>query len=275
MLKPGPIGIFDSGYGGLTILKELQKVLPEYDFIYLGDNARAPYGTRSFQTVYKYTLQCVKELFNRNCNLIVLACNTASAKALRTIQQNDLPHIHPDKRVLGIIRPTVEVIANYTQNQKVGILGTPGTISSQSYIIEINKFFPQLQVFQQACPLWVPLVENFEHENEGADYFVKKYLSELFCQDPAIDCLLLACTHYPLLLNKINKYLPPNVLVVTQDFIVANSLKQYLIKHSAMNEVCSKNGKTEYLTTENSELFNRLASLFLGINVSSTEIELS
>ncbi|MCC7050440.1 MAG: glutamate racemase [Bacteroidia bacterium] len=272
MLNPNPIGVFDSGYGGLTILKELKKQLPAYDFIYLGDNARAPYGTRSFNTVYKFTLQNVNELFARGCNLIILACNTASAKALRTIQKNDLPEINSEKRVLGIIRPTAEVIGQYTLNKQIGILGTQGTVNSESYILEIHKFFPDIKVYQQACPMWVPLVENFEHESNGADYFVKKYLDELFKQSSSIDCILLACTHYPLLLKKIKQYLPAGVQIVTQETLVANSLQDYLQRHITLEKLCSKNNKTQYLTTENLQLFNKQASLFLGEEIIAEEI---
>jgi glutamate racemase len=275
MLKPGAIGVFDSGYGGLTILKELQFQLPNYDYIYLGDNARAPYGTRSFNTVYKFTLESVNELFKRGCNLIILACNTASAKALRTIQQNDLPLISSEKRVLGIIRPTAEIIGTYTNTNSIGILGTYGTVKSESYTIEIHKFFPEVKVYQQACPMWVPLVENFEHTGEGADYFVKEYLNDLFAQNKNIDSLLLACTHYPLLIEKIKKYSPQNVNIITQDKIVAAGLKEYLSRHSKMDNACTKNGKTIYLTTENNELFNKQASLFLGKEIVSEEISLN
>ena len=275
MLKPGAIGVFDSGYGGLNILKELQFQLPNYDYIYLGDNARAPYGTRSFNTVYKFTLESVNELFKRGCNLIILACNTASAKALRTIQQNDLPLISSEKRVLGIIRPTAEIIGTYTNTNSIGILGTYGTVKSESYTIEIHKFFPEVKVYQQACPMWVPLVENFEHTGEGADYFVKEYLNDLFAQNKNIDSLLLACTHYPLLIEKIKKYSPQNVNIITQDKIVAAGLKEYLSRHSKMDNACTKNGKTIYLTTENNELFNKQASLFLGKEIVSEEISLN
>jgi glutamate racemase len=273
MLNPGSIGVFDSGYGGLTILKELQRQLPDYDYIYLGDNARAPYGTRSFNTVYKFTLESVNELFKRGCNLVILACNTASAKALRSIQQNDLPLISNEKRVLGIIRPTAEIIGSFTTTKNIGVLGTYGTVKSESYTIEINKFFPDLHVYQQACPLWVPLVENFEHLSEGADYFVKKYIDELFKKNNSIDCLLLACTHYPLLIEKIKKHIPEDVKIITQDTIVAESLKDYLNRHDALNKACTRNGNTIYLTTENNELFNKQASLFLGMEIISQEIQ--
>ena len=207
-MSKGPIGIFDSGYGGLTVLKEIRTTLPRYDYIYLGDNARAPYGPRSFDTVYHYTLECVRWFFDQGCPLLVLACNTASAKALRTIQQKDLQHLDPTKRVLGVIRPTTEVIGNFSTTKRVGILGTAGTVLSNSYPIEIEKFFPEVQVFQEACPMWVPLVENNEHHSAGADYFIKKHLDALLEQDTSIDAVLLACTHYPLLTEKIQKYLP-------------------------------------------------------------------
>ncbi|HSZ87302.1 MAG TPA: glutamate racemase, partial [Puia sp.] len=238
-----PIGVFDSGYGGLTILKDLENKLPGYDFIYLGDNARAPYGTRSFESVYRYTLECVKWFFNNGCPLIVLACNTASAKALRTIQQNDLPKMNPQNRVLGVIRPTTEVIGNFTKTNNIGILATNGTVQSNSYKIEIEKFFPDLNVFQQACPMWVPLIENNEHNNAGADYFVKEGIDKLMSQSKDIDTILLGCTHYPLLINKIRQYVSPEVQIVSQVKIVADSLADYLKRHPEIDERCSKNGE--------------------------------
>ena len=216
-----PIGIFDSGYGGLTVMKEILRVLPGYDYVYLGDNARAPYGSRSFETVYKYTLEAVRWFFNQNCPLVVLACNTASAKALRSIQQHDLPTLNPHARVLGVIRPTTEIIGNFSKSGKVGIVATSGTVNSESYLIEIEKFFPNLRVYQEACPMWVPLVENNEFDSPGADYFVKKHLDSLFSNDPGIDTLLLACTHYPLLMEKIKKFSGSNVKVLSQGEIVA------------------------------------------------------
>ena len=235
----GSIGVFDSGYGGLTVLKEIVRKLPQYDYIYLGDNSRAPYGNRSFETVYHYTLQCVQWLFNQGCPLVILACNTASAKALRTIQQNDLPKIDPDKRVLGVIRPTSEIIGKYTKNKKVGILATKGTVQSQSYVIEINKFFPNVHVEQEACPMWVPLVENKEHESHGADYFIRKNINELLRKDRNIDTILLACTHYPLLKKKIEEYVPVDVTILSQGEIVANSLADYLERHPEIEQQIS------------------------------------
>ncbi|HEX4375465.1 MAG TPA: glutamate racemase, partial [Puia sp.] len=226
-----PIGVFDSGYGGLTVLKELEKKLPGYDFIYLGDNARAPYGNRSFESVYAYTLECVKWFFDNGSPLVVLACNTASAKALRTIQQNDLPKMNPDNRVLGVIRPTTEVIGNFTKTNNIGILATNGTVRSDSYKIEIEKFFPDLNVFQQACPMWVPLIENNEHNSAGADYFVKEGIDTLMSQSKNIDTILLGCTHYPLLINKIRQYVSPEIQIISQGKIVADSLADYLKRH--------------------------------------------
>ena len=223
-MKPGPIGVFDSGYGGLTVLKEFADLLPELDYMYLGDNARTPYGTRSFETIYEYTLESVKYLFDQGCPLIILACNTASAKALRTIQQRDLPKIDSTKRILGVIRPTTEIIGNLSTTGHVGILGTSGTINSQSYLIEIKKFFPHLSVTQEACPMWVPLVENQEFENEGADFFIKQHIERLIEKDPNIDTLLLACTHYPLLLKRIKKFVPTSIKIITQGEYVARSL---------------------------------------------------
>ncbi len=258
------IGIFDSGYGGLTVLKEILKVLPQYDYIYLGDNARTPYGTRSFETVYKYTLQAVKKLFELDCKLIILACNTASAKALRTIQQKDLPKLYPNRRVLGVIRPSVEAIDKYTISKHVGILGTPGTISSNSYPLEIKKLFPHIQVFQQACPMWVPLVENNEHLSEGADYFVKKCLNNLLSQSSKIDTIILGCTHYPLLIPKIKKFLPRNIKLLAQGSIVAESLKDYLYRHPEIEKALSQNSRVKFYTTDIPELFNEKAKIFLN-----------
>jgi glutamate racemase len=262
MKKPGPIGVFDSGYGGLTVLKEIVKELPQYDYLYLGDNARAPYGPRSFETVYQYTLECVKHLFDKGCNLIIVACNTASAKALRTIQQKDLPLIDPSKRVLGVIRPTSEIIGNYTKSKHVGILATSGTVSSQSYLLEIEKFFPDVKVYQEACPMWVPLVENNEFDNPGADYFIKKHLDNLLANSPNIDAILLACTHYPLLIKKIRQFLPSHVTVLSQGEIVASSLKDYLKRHPDLEKVCSKNGSRTFYTTDSAEQFDERASIF-------------
>jgi glutamate racemase len=272
MPVPQPIGVFDSGYGGLTILKEMVARLPEYDFIYLGDNARTPYGTRSFETVYHYTLECVQHLFDRGCSLVVLACNTASAKALRTIQQQDLPRIAPQKRVLGVIRPTAEVMGNYSATGKVGILATAGTVQSGSYVIEINKFYPQMQVFQEACPMWVPLIENNEHNSPGADYFVQQHLQRLLTQDPEIDTLLLACTHYPLLLPKIRQVTPAHIQVLAQGQIVADSLANYLLRHPEIDAVCSKNAQRTFFTTDATADFDNHASLFFGTAVRSQHL---
>lgn len=270
ILTPGPIGVFDSGYGGLTILKELVNKLPQYDYIYLGDNARSPYGNRSFETVTHYTQQCVQELFDMGCNLVVLACNTASAKALRSIQQNHLPIVAPDKRVLGVIRPTTEIVGNYTTTGHVGVLGTSGTVASDSYPIEILKFFPQIKVFQQACPMWVPLVENNQFNNEGADYFIKKYLDELFKQSSKIDTLVLGCTHYPLLLKKIKEFLPSNIKIISQDAIVADSLKDYLLRHIEINEACEKNSKRIFIPQMILKLLIQCQDCFLEIKWNQT-----
>lgn len=263
-MSTAPIGVFDSGYGGLTILKELQLVLPEYDYIYLGDNARAPYGPRSYDTVYQYTLEAVHWFFKQGCSLVILACNTASAKALRTIQQKDLPIIAPDKRVLGVIRPTTEILGHFSKSQQVGILGTIGTIQSDSYPIELAKFFPHLKVFQQACPLWVPLIENAEHNKPGADYFVQSYLDQLFSQSSKIDTLLLACTHYPLLEDKIRALMPKGVEILTQGSIVAKSLEKYLVSHPEIAQKCSQSGLLSFYTTDNPKTFALQGSLFFG-----------
>jgi glutamate racemase len=270
-----PIGVFDSGYGGLTVLKELVARLPQYDYIYFGDNARAPYGTRSFETVYQYTLECVQWLFRAGCPLVILACNTASAKALRTIQQKDLSRIAPGKRVLGVIRPTTEVVGRFSRTGKIGVLATRGTVLSESYPIEIAKFFPELQVFQQACPLWVPLVENNEHNNPGADYFVKEYIDQLLSQSGDIDTILLACTHYPLLKGKIAQCLPAGSMLVAQGEIVAESLAGYLERHPEMEGQCSKNGQLRFFTTDSTEDFDNHASLFYGKALRSEHIIVS
>ena len=269
-----PIGVFDSCYGGLTILKELVKTLPEYDYLYMGDNARAPYGPRSFDTVYQYTLQCVQWFFDQGCELVVLACNTASAKALRTIQQKDLPKIDPRKRVLGVIRPTTEVIGHYSKSGSVGILGTTGTVISESYPIEIAKFFPSLKVYQEACPMWVPLVENHEYDKPGADYFIQQHLNRLFRQAPDIDTLLLACTHYPLLMEKIQAFAPAGTTVLSQGTIVAASLKAYLHRHPEMEKRCSKQGTQTFYTTDSVVDFDNHASIFFGEKLQSTHLEL-
>jgi len=274
MNHKGPVGIFDSGYGGLTVLKEIAQKLPQYDYIYLGDNARAPYGNRSFDTVYRYTLQGVKWFFKQGCPLVILACNTASAKALRTIQQKDLPHIGPDKRVLGVIRPTAEIIGTYSESKKIGILGTSGTVLSGSYIIEIGKFFPGITVYQQACPLWAPLVENNEHLGDGADYFVKQCIDQLLEQDAAIDTVLLACTHYPLLMPKIKEYSPADMTIVSQGEIVAASLENYLYRHPEMEEKITKNGSLSFYTTDSTEDFDNHAAIFYGKPVQSQHADL-
>lgn len=273
-MNNGPIGVFDSGYGGLTVLKQIAEKLPQYDYIYLGDNARAPYGPRSFDTVYQYTLQCVQWFFRQGCPLVVLACNTASAKALRTIQQKDLPFIDPDKRVLGVIRPTTEIIGNFTKNNQVGILGTNGTVQSNSYPIEIGKFFPAIQVYQQACPMWVPLIENNEHLSPGADYFIEKNIHQLLAQSSNIDTILLACTHYPLLMDKLKQFVPGGTTILSQGEIVANSLADYLRRHSALEEKCTRNSHLAFYTTDSAEDFDNHAAVFFGKSVISTHVEL-
>jgi glutamate racemase len=275
MQKGNPIGVFDSGYGGLTVLKEIVRKLPQYDYLYLGDNARSPYGNRSFETVYEYTLQCVEWFFEQGCSLVILACNTASAKALRTIQQNDLPKIAPGRRVLGVIRPTTEVIGNYSETKNVGILATNGTVASNSYPIEIAKFFPNLKVYQEACPMWVPLVENNEYESHGADFFVKKNLQSIFEKGKTIDVLLLACTHYPLLKEKISEYLPVGVKLLSQGEIVAEGLADYLARHPEIEMLCSKNRKRAFYTTDSTEDFDNHATIFFGEAVQSRHLDLS
>ncbi len=266
------IGVFDSGYGGLTVLKEFVKLLPEYSYCYFGDNARTPYGTRSFETVYRYTLECVKYLFNEGCQLVILACNTASAKALRTIQQRDLPTIDPERRVLGVIRPSAEVVGQYTQSGHIGILGTVGTVQSLSYPIEIAKLNPHIKVFQEACPMWVPLVENNEYQKDGADYFVRQHIDNLLRQSPNIDVIVLACTHYPLLLDKIRKYVPPHIRVLAQGNIVARSLADYLQRHPEMDVRLEKTKAQIFQTTDSPELFDRYASVFFGEDVKSEKV---
>ena len=261
--NPGPIGIFDSGYGGLTILHGIRQLLPEYDYLYLGDNARAPYGPRSFDVVYEFTRQAVVKLFEMGCHLVILGCNTASAKALRTIQQNDLPQIDPERRVLGIIRPTAEVIGSLTSSRHVGVLATEGTIKSESYDLEIHKLHPDIEVSGVACPFWVPLVEYNEADSPGADYFVKKRIDEIMRKDPDIDTIILGCTHYPLLMPKILKYLPSGVRVVPQGEYVAESLKNYLERHQNIEAKCSKGASVHYLTTENPNKFKEQAQIFL------------
>jgi len=271
----GPIGVFDSGYGGLSVLREIQKRLPQYDYLYLGDNARAPYGTRSFDIVYKFTLEAVRYMFGRGCHLVILACNTASAKALRSIQQNDLPLIDPDRRVLGVIRPTVEKVGEISLTGNVGLVGTPGTVKSRSYDMEIAKLYPDFHLYSQPCPMWVPLVEYKEFDSPGADYFVKQELDRLMSRRPDIDALILGCTHYPLLYDKIVKYVPDGVSIISQGKITADSLADYLNRHPEMEVKCSKGGVTTYLTTENPEKFADLAAVFLDRNVDAEHAELS
>ena len=268
------IGVFDSGYGGLTILKEIRKRLPQYDYLYLGDNARNPYGSRSFEIIYEYTLQAVKALFERGCHLVVLACNTASAKALRSIQQNDLPEIDPSKRVLGVIRPTVEALPSITQTKHVGLLATPGTVKSSSYSLELQKLSPEIQITEHACPMWVPIVENNEVGSPGADYFIHKEINSLMEKDPQIDTVVLGCTHYPLLLEAIRKSLPEKVNILCQGPIVAESLEDYLQRHPEIESHLSNTSSVSYLTTEHTEKFDSLASLFLGKPIASHTISL-
>ncbi len=272
--KPGPIGVFDSGYGGLTILDEIRNELPKYDYLYLGDNARTPYGTRSFDVVYKFTLQCVEFLFSQGCHLVILACNTASAKALRSIQQNDLPNIDPSRRVLGVIRPTVEEVEQLTTSKHIGLFATAGTVQSNSYPLEIQKISPEISVVSEACPMWVPLIENNEHKDEGADYFIKKHVKNLMSKDCEIDTIILGCTHYPLLKDKIEQLLPDSVNVVSQGEIVAKSLADYLRRHPEMDIKCSKNGTTRYLTTENPGKFSSSASIFLDKDIQAENVEI-
>lgn len=271
---PGPIGIFDSGYGGLTIFDKIQKALPEYDYIYLGDNARTPYGTRSFEVVYRFTRQAVIKLFEEGCQLVILACNTASAKALRTIQQKDLPLWDPSRRVLGVIRPTVEVIDSISHTKHIGILGTSGTISSNSYTIEIEKMYPHIKITGEACPMWVPLVENNEFHSPGADYFVKKHIEHILTIDAEIDTLVLACTHYPLLQDKIYEFLPEGITLFSQGERVANSLKDYLKRHPEMSNRLTKKGISRFLTTESAGKFSEAASIFLHYPIEVEQISI-
>ena len=265
--QPGPIGVFDSGYGGLTILSKIREQLPEYDYIYLGDNARAPYGTRSFDIVYEFTLQAVKKLFELGCHLVILACNTASAKALRSIQMNDLPNMDPDRRVLGVIRPTVEAIGSITKNNHVGVVATTGTILSESYPLEIHKLFPEVNVTGEACPMWVSLVENNEANGEGADYFIQKSINSLLSKDQEIDTIILGCTHYPLLLPKIDQATPSSISIISQGEYVAASLKDYLRRHPEMDSKCTKGGTCHFLTTESIDKFRESASIFLDQDI--------
>lgn len=272
--EAGPIGVFDSGYGGLTILHGIRQLLPQYDYLYLGDNARAPYGARSFDVVYEFTRQAVVRMFEMGCHLIILGCNTASAKALRTIQERDLPQIDPNRRVLGIIRPTAEVIGSITHNGHVGIFATEGTIRSESYTLEIHKLFPDIKVSGVACPFWVPLVEYNEADSPGADYFVKKRIDQLLRMDPDIDTVILGCTHYPLLLPKIHKYIPRGIRIISQGEYVAESLQQYFERHPEIEQRCTQGGVVHYLTTENPDKFKESAQLFLHEQIEVESIEL-
>ena len=269
-----PIGIFDSGFGGLTVLKAIKQQLPQYDYLYLGDNARAPYGSRSFDTVYEYTLECVKHLFSMGCELIILACNTASAKALRSIQQKNLPAIGLQKRVLGVIRPTTEIIGNYSKTGHVGVLGTSGTVNSGSYLVEIEKFFPGLNVYQEACPMWVPLIENNDYQNPGANFFIERHVKNIMAKQKDIDAIILACTHYPIIMNQIKTFLPSHVQLLSQGEIVASSLKDYLMRHPDIEKTCSKNGSLEFYTTDLPETFDTSATLFYGETIQSKHLAL-
>ena len=273
--QPGPIGVFDSGYGGLTILHGIRQLLPDYDYIYLGDNARAPYGSRSFDVVYQFTRQAVMKLFESGCQLVILGCNTASAKALRSIQQNDLPQLDPQRRVLGVIRPTAEVIGKLTHSRHVGVLATEGTIKSHSYKLEIQKLWNDVTVTGIPCPLWVPIIENNEADTPGADYFVKKRIDLILERDPQIDTLILGCTHYPILMPKIRKHVPENVQIVAQGEYVAKSLQDYLRRHPDMEQRCTKHGTVRYLTTENPEKFKENAQIFIHeeVNVEHVDLE--
>lgn len=272
--QQGPIGVFDSGYGGLTILSKMREALPQYNYLYLGDNARTPYGTRSFEVVYQFTLEAVQKLFTLGCPLVILACNTASAKALRSIQQRDLPHLAPANRVLGVIRPTVEAIGEMTRSRHVGVLATAGTILSRSYPLEIKKLYPDVRVTGMACPMWVPLVENQEYASEGADYFVRKYIDALLAQDPLIDTLILGCTHYPLLMDKIRRYTPAHVRIVAQGEYVADRLKDYLYRHDEIRTRCTVGGTCRFLTTESEDKFRESATVFLQQQVEVSRVVL-
>lgn len=272
--QPGSIGIFDSGYGGLTILHGIRQLLPQYDYIYLGDNARAPYGSRSFEVVYQFTRQAVLKLFERGCHLVILGCNTASAKALRSIQERILPEIAPERRVLGIIRPTVEALGNITKTRHVGVLATEGTIKSESYSLEVAKFYPDIKVSGVACPLWAAIVEANEADSPGADYFVKRRIDQLMLKDSLIDTIILGCTHYPLLMNSIVRNVPDDVRIVPQGQYVADSLKDYLQRHTEIDSMCTKRGKCQYLTTESEERFRESARIFLHEDVDVTHVNL-
>lgn len=273
-MTTGPIGVFDSGYGGLTILREICGLMPQYDYMYLGDNARAPYGTRSYDVVYEFTRQAVRFLFEKGCPLIILACNTASAKALRSIQQKDLPLLDPQRRVLGVIRPTVEIVQDITQTRHVGIMATPGTIRSRTYDLEIAKLCPDIKVTGEACPMWVPLVENEEYDKPGADYFVKQSIDNLLRRDPLIDSIILGCTHYPLLRGKIQQYMPSGIHVIEQGGYVARSLQDYLGRHAEMEQHLTRGGQIRFLTTEQAEAFQAKASVFMGTSVEAERVQL-
>jgi glutamate racemase len=270
----GPIGIFDSGYGGLTILQDIRQRLPQYDYLYLGDNARAPYGPRSFDVVYEYTLEAVQELFGRGCELVILACNTASAKALRNIQQYDLPKLDAEKRVLGVIRPSAEIIGQYSETNIIGVLATQGTVNSESYILEIAKFSPQIKVYQHACPMWVPLIENNTHETKAGREFIRKDVKKLMAMNSRIDTIVLGCTHYPVLKDFIETLVPEGVNVIAQGTIVADSLADYLLRHPWLDSKCTKNGTIQFLTTENVEEFNRNANHYIDSPVRALHIHL-
>ncbi len=274
-LKPGPIGVFDSGYGGLTVLSEIKKLMPQYDYLYLGDNARAPYGSRSYQLIYEFTLQAVKWLFSQGCQLVIIACNSASAKALRSIQQKDLPKIDDTKRVLGVIRPTSETIINITKTKHIAVLGTSATISSKSYEREIQEFCPDIKISTEACPMWVPLVENREYDKQGADYFVKQHIDRVLKKDKDIDAIILGCTHYPLLLKKIEQYTPKNIKLISQGEYVAKSLKNYLSRHQKLESLCSKGETRIYCTTDSAKKFESLASFFLNEEISAKKVSLN
>ncbi|MBQ9169643.1 MAG: glutamate racemase [Bacteroidaceae bacterium] len=273
-MDKGPIGVFDSGYGGLTILREICGLMPQYDYLYLGDNARAPYGTRSFDVVYEFTSQAVRYLFGQGCHLVILACNTASAKALRTIQQKDLPRLDPHRRVLGVIRPTVEIVQSISQTRHVGIMATPGTIRSRTYELEIAKLCPDIKVTGEACPMWVPLVENEEYDKPGADYFVSQRIESLLRRDPFIDSIILGCTHYPLLMGKIRQYMPQGIHIIEQGGYVAQSLKDYLHRHSEMEQSITRGGSVRFLTTEQAETFQKKATVFMGGPVEAERVQL-
>lgn len=269
-----PIGIFDSGYGGLTVLRAIRQQLPAYDYLYLGDNARTPYGTRSFDTVYEYTRQCVRWMMDKGCMLVIIACNTASAKALRTIQQKDLPNWEPGKKVLGVIRPTAEVIGNISKSSHIGVLATNGTVASKSYIIETEKFFPDLKVFQQACPLWVPLIENNEVNSEGANYFFRKNLKQLLAKSKNIDTILLGCTHYPLLESILQKMLPETIQLISQGPLVASSLENYLYRHPEIDKKCTKDGQTMFYTTDAAEDFEQHSRSFYNEQIRAVHVDI-